>query len=115
LSNSHIDQNLVDEKLKDLLLGNSCNTLDLISAHLKAQKAVSKMIRFGVNHIHPFYRREGKVVLGLTLIDIFAWNQYLQIKYSLPHLYDKAAIDAKKVKVYKYLNEAIAEARVTSV
>jgi hypothetical protein len=111
LPNSIIDQNLVNQKFH-LLLENNCNTLDLISVHLKAHKAVSKMIRFGVNHIHPFYNREGKAVLGLALIDLFAWNQYLDYKYSLPKLYDRKAIDAKKVKVYKYLAEAINDGRV---
>lgn len=86
----------------------------LIVKHLNAQKAVSKMLRFGVRHTHPQYGIEGTSVLTDALLSLFASNRSLRSRLKFQNLYDLRAIKAKKDKVYKYLHIAMAEGRVLS-
>ncbi len=100
-----------DERFYDLLVANGNQ---IVQKHLHAQKAVSKMLRFGVNHNHPVYGVPGISVLTDALLTLFAANRTLQSNLDLSGLYDPIAIKAKKEKVYKYLHISIAEGRVLS-
>lgn len=100
---------------KDLFSDSRTTGSILTTKYMDAQKAISKMLRFGLGHRHPAFCIPGIAVLTNCLLGLFANIRSLQTKHKLDGLYDQDAIKAKKEKVFKYLNMAIAEGRVTAI
>lgn len=69
---------------------------------LSAQKAVCKLLRFGIDHIHPVYKVKGTAVVSDYLSQILQHANAFGIIYQLQPLLDYKAIDAKISKVNKY-------------
>lgn len=82
--------------------------LILVNAALDVQKALCKMMRFGENDINPSLQLQTPQVLVNELNDLQGVIEMLQeLGVDLTGLGDRAAIDAKKAKVRRYMQRAV--------
>lgn len=80
----------------------------LVLKCLDIQKSVSKMLRFGINHIHPVKNTTGKQVLCGLINEFVATVEHINSEcLPLEGLFDRNAIMLKKAKVKKYMNISI--------
>lgn len=76
---------------------------------LETHKATTKLLRFGIDHIHPVYKTTGRLVLFRLTSKLHELCVRLSMTYSLHNEYSHVSFDAKRAKVMKYLNQRIKE------
>lgn len=81
---------------------------EVATAALAVAKALSKGLRFGQDDINPERGLTAVEVLAAELNDLEATVELLlEAGVPLPGLHDRAAIDAKKAKVRKWMQHAV--------
>ena len=89
---------------------------DMVKVILHLQCTVSKLLRFGLNHVHPANKVKGKIVLKEACYDYLAWIWLFMEEYvdhSDINFFDKKEIYAKMTKVSKYMKAALEERIIT--
>jgi hypothetical protein len=76
---------------------------------LETHKATTKLLRFGIDHIHPVYKTTGRLVLFRLTSRLHELCVRLSMTYGLQNEYSHVSFDAKRAKVMKYLNQRIKE------